>query len=254
MNIVKMFKDPRVLTGLGVLGYLTTIVLAVRATPKAEALIVAAEDEKGDYLTTTEKIKAGAKPFIPVAIGAVASTVAIGCATKTFSTQNAELAAAYALSQAARRRYEANVEKTLGEEKAMEIKQETQKQLACSEPVKSMVNKLPKSSPAGMHPWYEPLTNQSCYLNDTIVSQTEAALNNRLYTGESYVTVSDLIDELNDRGAYPPLKHTAVSVKLAWKPEQGVHFYTGDKGEWDDGTPCYVLGYSSTRYEPTYVK
>ena len=41
-------RGPELLVGLGFLSFATAVVLAVRATPKAEELIIEAEDEKED--------------------------------------------------------------------------------------------------------------------------------------------------------------------------------------------------------------
>ena len=56
-----------ILTGLGSIGVLATTITAVKATPKTLRLIEEAEKEKekGDKLTTWEKVRTTTKPYLP---------------------------------------------------------------------------------------------------------------------------------------------------------------------------------------------
>lgn len=246
--------SPEILTGLGIAGFITTIVLAVKATPKAETLIVEAEDEKEEELTFVETVKAGFKPYIPAFITFVASTGCVVGAAKINNQRNAELATAYAISQAVIKRYDEKLSQAVGDEKANDIKEEIHKETVQTPEARKAIAKLP-SNETGLHPYWDPLSNTPFYANADIIDKVEVRLNKRLYCeSESYVTVSDLYDELNELGAYPPLKHTAVSPMLGWTAgDDGVKFSRGDYGEWDDGTPCRILGYA-TYHEPGYVR
>ena len=78
-------RSPEILIGLGIAGMLTTTVLAVKATPKAIKLKELEENEKQDYLTKTEVVKATWKCYIPAA---VTCTVSVACIVGASSIHN----------------------------------------------------------------------------------------------------------------------------------------------------------------------
>lgn len=253
--------SPEVLTGLGIAGFVTAIALAVKATPKAEDLIVHAEDEKEDTLTVKETIQAAWKPYIPAVITAVASAGCVIGAAKINNKRNAELATAYAISQAMVKRYQEKTAELAGEEKAKEIDTAVKTETAKSPTVQEAVKTLPTVNRAGVHPFWDPFSNTPFYASPNMLKNAEVELNRRLYTGsEAYVTYDDLYDELNDQGAYPPLKHTAISSDYAWSPDNGGIEFDLDsdglpfeQGHWDDGTPCYIMSFKRYR-APEYIR
>ncbi|MBO7450300.1 MAG: hypothetical protein J6U54_08000 [Clostridiales bacterium] len=243
--------SPEILTGIGIAGFITAVVLAVKATPKAEELIVEAEDEKEDVLTPIETVKAAWKPYVPAAITIVASTACVVGAAKINNRRNTELATAYAISQAMVKRYQDKTREIAGEEKAKEIDTAVKQETAKSPMVQEAVKTLPKSSSMGMQPWIDTMSNTPFYATTLMIKDAEVSLNQRLYTAsEPYVTVNDLYDELNEKGVYPPLKHTSIGNMLGWYPENGgIAFHMDVDGvpleldRWEDGTPCYVMSF-----------
>lgn len=247
---------PEILTGLGIAGFFGAIVMAVQATPVAEDLVVAAEDEKGDELTSKEKLKAAYKPYIPAAVTAVASTACILGASKINHQRNTELAAAYAISQAVIKRYDEKTASIVGDDKADEIKKAVHRELSREPMVQERVQALPVTNHrVGLYPYFDPITNTPFYANKDILDRTEVSLNRRLYCdSELYITVDDLIDELNENGVYPKLKPTAVTNILGWTLEDGgLSFDSTDYGEWDDGTPCRILSHK-VYHEPKPIR
>lgn len=243
-----------ILAGIGIIGFFTTIVLAVTATPKAEAALIEAEDEKGDDLTTVEKVKAAWKAYVPAGVTAIASTACIVGAEVKNHAHTAELTTAYALSQAVIKKYDEKIAEIDGEERGQQIKNAVHNSIRRTPVAQEEMVKLPAQK-SGLHPFYDPMSNHGFYASKEIIDKAEVQLNKRLYSdGETYVTVNDLYDELNDAGVYPPLKHTSVGSKLCFYADRGgVCFSLIDKGEWDDGTPCYVMGFKINR-EPDYIR
>lgn len=243
--------SPEILTGLGIAGFITAIVLAVKATPEAEDLITRAEDEKEDTLTPIETVKAAWKPYVPAAITAVASAGCVIGATKINNRRNTELATAYAISQAMVKRYQEKTAELAGEEKADEIDKEVKREIVREPEVQKAVAKLPSATGQGMRPFIDSLTRKAFNASPQMLINAEAALNRRMYTGlEPYITVSDMYDELNAQGVYPPFKHTAMSSMLGWTPDTGgiefdldVEGVPFEQDHWDDGTPCDVMGF-----------
>lgn len=254
-------NSPEILVGLGVASLITAIFLAVRATPKAEELISEAEEKKGDSLTPVETIKVAAKPFVPTFVMAVTGTMCVAGGMKVKNNRHAELAATCAIAQGIVKRYEDKTEELVGKEKSDEIKKNVRKEVAQNPVVQESISRLPPSNIAGVHPFWDPLSNTPFYASTQMLEKAEVRLNKRLFTGlEPYITVEDLYDELNEQGVYPPLRHTAVSPMLGWTADRGgIEFDTDVDGvpleqdHWDDGTPCYVMSFKNRR-QPDYIR
>lgn len=254
-------RSPEILVGFGLASLLTAIILAVKATPKAEELIVEAEDEKEDELTVWETVKAAWTPYIPAFVAFTTGGICVIGGMKIKSDRHAELAAACAISQGIIKRYDEKCEKIVGKEKAEEIKSEVNRDVAKTPEVRNTITQLPPSNIAGVHPFWDRLSNAQFYAAPEMLVRAEVCLNKRLFTGlESYVTISDLYDELNEQGVYPKLRHTSVSPMLGWTAEMGgVEFDMDSDGvpfehdHWDNGTPCYVMGFKHG-HEPDYIR
>lgn len=257
MDFGKIIKDlgrtaskysPEILTALGITGFITAVVMAVKATPKAEALIIEAEDAKEDDLTPVETVKAGWKPYIPAVITIIASTGCIIGGVKIQKDRCAELATAYAISQAVVKRYQEKTEEIAGEEKAKEIETAVRQETAKSPEARQAIANLPKPTIPGLHPFFDPMSNTGFNATVAMLKAAEVELSKRLYMElETYVTVNDLYDELNEQGIYPPLKHTSIGNMLGWTPEHRIELDVDcdgvpiEQSHWDDGTPCYVM-------------
>ena len=245
---------PELLIGVGITSFVTAIALAIRSTPKAEGLIVEAEDKKGDELTTKEKVGAAWKVYIPTMVAGAVGTVAVCEAMHLKNAKLAEVTTAFGISQALIRRYDEKIAEMDGEEHARQVKTAVHDDIYRSSVAQQAIGSLPVQNQQGMHPFWDPLSNTPFYANKEILDRAEIALNKRLFCdGEGYVNVNDLYDELNDAGVWPQIRHTAVGPKLGWRDDRGgVQFSLTDKGEWDDGTPCYVMGFRP-HYEPDMI-
>ena len=142
-------RSPEILTGIGIVGMVTTTILAVKATPRALDLINDAAIEKVDNqvksgkepdemsskLTTIDIIKAAWKPYIPAAItGAVSIACLIG-ASSVNARRNAALYSAYKLSETALSDYKDQVIETIGEKKDKEIREKIAQKKVDDQPV-----------------------------------------------------------------------------------------------------------------------
>lgn len=129
---------PEFLTGLGVGLMFTSIIFAVKNTPKATKILEKKKAESGSELKKTEILKAVWKNYIP-AVGAAVG--AVGCFIAANVVQNKRsvaLAAAYALSETALSNYRQVALGKLGEEKEAEIHTEAVQKQIRETPVKSV--------------------------------------------------------------------------------------------------------------------
>lgn len=129
---------PEFLTGLGIGFMFTSLMFAVKNTPKATKILEKKKAESGSELKKTEILKSVWKNYIPAAGAAVG---AVGCFIAANVVQNKRsvaLAAAYALSETALSNYRQVAIDKLGEEKEAEIHTEAVQKQIRETPVKSI--------------------------------------------------------------------------------------------------------------------
>lgn len=117
MNIGKWMKEntSTILTCLGAGGMVATVILAVRATPKAMRSLTDAQANKGrTQLTKLEAARAAAPAYIPTAAVGVGSLVCIFGANVLSRKQQASMASAYAALASAYEGYRQEVCTILG--------------------------------------------------------------------------------------------------------------------------------------------
>ena len=132
--------SPEILTGIGIAGMITTTIMAVRATPKALALI---EDKKSeldtDQLTKAETVKAAWYCYIPAAVVGSISVFCLIGASSTNLRRNAALATAYTLSESTLKEYQEKVVETIGEKKEQSIRDSVSKNKMVKNPVREVI-------------------------------------------------------------------------------------------------------------------
>ena len=116
-DFIKMFKKhgSTLMCFFAAGGVALTAVLTAKETPKFIELIDSAEKEKGEKLTTIEKIKVASKPFAPALLSGVMTAICIFGANALNKKQQASVAGAYVLLSDQYRRYINKVKDTFGE-------------------------------------------------------------------------------------------------------------------------------------------
>ena len=114
------FKDhaPEYLTGIGIAGFITTTVLAVRATPKAVD-----ELRKKKPKTVVEEIKIAGKYYVVAIVTGTLSTICLVSSCSVSKRRNAALAAALALSEDNLIEYKDKVKEMFGENKEEKVEE-----------------------------------------------------------------------------------------------------------------------------------
>jgi hypothetical protein len=115
-------NSPTILTGLSVAGFVTTVVMAVNATPKALEILAMEEEYRQEPIPKKEVIKLTWKKYIPTAIMGVTSITCIIGANSINLRRNAALASLCSLTEATLKEYKSKVVETIGEGKAKKIK------------------------------------------------------------------------------------------------------------------------------------
>lgn len=239
--------SPQILTGIGVAGMITTVVLAVKATPKALDLIEDKKEELDtDKLTVIDTVKVAWKPYIPAMATGVLSTVCIIGGNAVGTRRTAALAAAYKISETALHEYKDAIVETVGEEKAKEIKEKVAQNKLDKNPV---VEKQIIVTNKGTFLCYDSLSGRYFQSDIETIRKAQNDINDYLFS-EDYASLNMFYDFLG-------LEHTRLGAELGWKIDSGtlqIEFdstLASDKSQGiAPGTPCLVLDYNvAPKYE-----
>lgn len=239
--------SPQILTGIGVAGMITTVVLAVKATPKALDLIEDKKEELDtDKLTVIDTVKVAWKPYIPAMATGVLSTVCIIGGNAVGTRRTAALAAAYKISETALHEYKDAIIETVGEEKAKEVKEKVAQNKLDKNPV---VEKQIIVTNKGTFLCYDSLSGRYFQSDIETIRKAQNDINDYLFS-EDYASLNMFYDFLG-------LEHTRLGAELGWKIDSGtlqIEFdstLASDKSQGiAPGTPCLVLDYNvAPKYE-----
>lgn len=244
-------RSPEILTGIGIAGMVSTVVLAVKATPKAMELIKEANYQKvlehdkyiGDLpddevvkplesLTPIEAVKAAWKPYIPAAITGVASVACLIGANSVHVRRNAALATAYQLSTTALSDYREKVVETIGEKKENNIRDKVAKKKVEEHPAN---NSTIIMTGKGNTLIYDSHSDRYFRSDIDKIKNAVLNLNERMINGnEMYISLNDFYDEIG-------LKHTDTGDLLGWRIDKGKIDVRYSAQLTDDNEPCIVL-------------
>lgn len=242
MSISK--HSPEILTGIGIAGMVVTTVMAVKATPKALALIEEAGYKKGsdenpiedmEYtpLTAVETVKVAWKPYIPAAITCSLSIACILGARSMNAKRNAALATAYTLSETALREYKDKVVEALGEKKEQAIQDAVAKDRIDKKPVSSNEVIITEK---GNTLCFDSISGR--YFKSDIDSLKKAVNElNRQMLSDGYISLNDFYYEIG-------LSNTKIGDDLGWNSDRGLIDLNFSSQLAEDGTPCLVLNFS----------
>lgn len=233
--------SPEILTGLGLVTIASSVVLAVKATPKALWVIEHEEIEKAHPLTTKEKVKVAGKLYIPAAAAFVAGSACIIGASSIHLHRNAALAAAASLTDATFKSYREVVSEKIGEEAEKDIHKEVAaKKMEEHSPETKIIN-LPHGDDTT---WcYDPLVDRYFWSTRNVI---ENAVNvfNRQMRYDMRLSVNEWFDTLG-------LDHAVLADDLGWDIDtNGYLELTYDSRLDKTGKPAMVLVYTNP---PKYI-
>lgn len=242
MNIKTMAKSvwagakkhsPEILIGVGIAGAASSVIFAVKATPKAMILLEEKRQELGvEKLEAKEIIKTAAPVYIPTAVSFGVSVACIVGASSVNARRNAALTAAYTLSESTLRTYRDKVLETVGEDKEREIRQKAaiEQQQSTQEPQTLVV-----SSAAGQLKCFDSLSGR--YFVST-KNEIDKAVNefNRQLRDDMRISLNDWYDLIG-------LDTNKLGDMLGWDIERGYVETCYASRLDEDGLPCLVVNY-----------
>lgn len=228
-----------ILTCAGGAGVIATSVIAVKATPKALALLENAKEEKGEDLTKTEKVKVAGPAYIPAVLMGVSTIACIFGANALNQRQQAALMSAYALLDNSYKDYKKKVEELYGKDVESFVREEI---------AKDKYEEDPYPVEDGMQLFYDEFSQR--YFNATTeqVLRAEHEVNRMLATDYG-VYLNEFYELLGiervDYGDYLGWS-TGEIVEMQWHCWIDFHH---QKVIMEDGLECTII---SMYTEPTF--
>lgn len=239
-------ESPSILTGLGVTSFITTAILAVKATPKALDLIEREKEKRYQEkietpLSKIDTIKITWKCYIPAAITGVAGITCFIGAHSINLRRNAALAGLYSLTEASLRTYQEKVIETIGENKERKIRDSIAQDQMDENPVtKNQIFVTGK----GKTLFYDVWSGRYFESNMESVKRAQNDLNHKLLGGEMYLPLNFLYSELG-------LESIKGGEEIGWTFDGGMLdvYFTSKIA--DNDIPCIVMNY---KVEPEFFK
>lgn len=233
-------NSPTILTCIGGVGVVATTIMAVKATPKAVALLEDAKEEKGEELTTLEIIKTAGPAYIPAAVTGVTTLVCIFGANALNKRQQASLVSAYALIDNSYKEYKHKLKELYGEEAhqnvvdSIAIEEIEKKELFVPTPCQQYSFSLDEYAGDEML-FYDEYGHR--YFNSTLDRVIAAEYHlNRNYTLRGFSALNELYDFLG-------LEPTDYGSEVGWTTESGIPWidFHHHKAVTDDGLECCII-------------
>lgn len=232
--------SPEILTGIGVAGMITTVVMAVKATPKALILIEEKKEEEGvDKLPALETVKAAWACYIPATIIGGMSVFCLVGASSANLRRNAALATAYTLSESALKEYQEKVVETIGEKKEQSVRDAIAKDRIDKNPV---ANREVIITERGNTLCYDVISGRYFKSDIDKLKKAENELNRQM-RDDMYISLNEFYYEIG-------LNNTKLGDDLGWNIDSGYIELNFSSQLTDDGTPCLVIDYQvAPRYD-----
>jgi len=251
-------NSPVILTGIAVTGVVSTVILAVKATPKAIAIMddevytryVDSKSEETfpewigldtetytwkdttNLLTKKEIIKYSWKCYIPTAaVGAVTIACIIG-AHNVHLRRNAALASLYSLTESAFKDYQAKIVETIGKNKELKVRDDISEDKIKHNPTGDAEIFF---TGKGETLCYDSMSGRYFKTDIDKVKRAEYALNRTLMT-DMFVTLNEFYDELG-------LSHIKLGEDIGWNIDKASIIITFSAHLTDKDEPCLVLNY-----------
>lgn len=233
-----IFKhSSEILTGLGIAGTITALVMVGKAAPKAVILIDEKKKELGkEKLSPLELGQTVWKCYLPAAMTETVSVICIIGANSINTKRNAALATAYSLSETALRTYQDKVVETIGEKKEQEIRDSIAKEQIAT------IGAIPEqnviSTGHGDTLCFDCITRRYFRSDINFIKKMVNDLN-RTMRDEMYVSLNDFylalgLEEMDPR----------VGDELGWNIDKGYIDLNYSSQLTDNGVPCLVIGYA----------
>lgn len=229
-------NSPTILTGLAVAGFVTTVIFAVKATPKALEILDQEKIMRRDYdnnrpITKTDVIKLTWKTYLPTFLMGATSISCMIFANHINLRRNAMLSSLYALSETTLKEYQNKVVETIGENKERKIRDEIKEDKIKNNPPKE-ANVIVTGK--GDTLCYDVLSGRYFKSDIESIRKIENETNKKLLSN-MWVSLNEVYDDLG-------LPSIDLGRDIGWDVDKMLEFNFTSKLT-EDGRPCLVIDY-----------
>lgn len=236
-------NSPTILTGVSVAGLLTTVAMAVTATPKAidildrekwnrESNSIEAYGSPVQELTPKEVVGLTWKCYIPTALMGLTTIACIIGANSINLRRNAAMVSLYSLAETTLKEYQAKVIETLGEKKEQQIHEEILQDRVNNHPVKE--NQIIVTG-KGETLCYDSLSGRYFKSDIETIRRIQNDFNKSLLS-EMYKSLNELYCDLG-------LDGTELGRDIGWTTDYGLLDISFSAKLTQEGQPCIVLDF-----------
>jgi len=257
-------NSPVILTGIAVTGVVSTVVLAVKATPKALSLI---DDEvykqyfdsgseepfaqwlglgstietdnlserikvRTNFFKKGEILKLTWKCYIPTAAVGVVTIACIIGAHNVHLRRNAALASLYSLTESAFKDYQAKVVETIGKNKELKVRDDISEDKIKHNPTGEAEIFF---TGKGETLCYDVMSGRYFKTDIDKIKRAEYSLNRQLMS-EMFISLNEFYDELG-------LSHIKLGEEMGWNIDKASIEIRFSAQLTDNEEPCLVLNY-----------
>jgi len=246
-------NSPSILVGLGIAGFVSSIVMAVKATPKAMKLLEEANiilyrtefdsKEKAPSfeeftifygINSREKVEITWKCYVPTAGMALLATTCILMSNRIHLRRTAAVASLYAIAESTLREYQDKVVEEIGKKKEAVIRGDIAQKKLDDNPVDE--DKVVATGRGDML-CYEPLTGRYFRSDIETIRKIQNDFNEQLLS-DMTLTLNELYFEL-------VLKPTTLGAKVGWDIDKGMVEFEFNSMIASTGEPCIVLDHKN---------
>lgn len=228
-----------ILTCVGAVGVVATTVTAVKATPKAIALLENAKEEKGEELTKFETFKIAAPAYVPATLMGVGTLACIFGANILNKQGQASLMSAYALIDGSYKDYKKKVDEIYGEEAGAQVRAGIAKDKYEDEESFELTDDT--------RLYYDFYSRQYFEASPTFVKNAEYEFNRKLVMDDCVY-----LNEWYELLELPPLEHglsfgwsTPANSEMYWQTWVDFHH---EHVTMDDGLECTIISFMQDPY------
>lgn len=229
--------SPEILLGVGIAGMVSTVVTAVKVTPKAMILLEEKKKELNtDELRKRDVIKAAWKCYIPSAVLGTLSVTCIIGANSINSKRNTALATAYSLSESALKLYQEKVIETIGEKEERKVRDAVAKEQINRDPV---TRKEVIVTDNGSTLCYDVLSGRYFKSDIETLKRAVNILNRDMLSSfDNSISLNDFYNEIG-------LESTPTGECLGWNVNKGLVELSFSTQLTSTDIPCVVIDFKN---------
>lgn len=254
-------KSPAIFTGLGIVGFGTTVYMVAKASPEAkrihdhevatrESIKSLSKPESAKHDELQESYLYEAKRMVPLyGPPAIVGVASVGCflmANKINVNRREAIAAAYSLSTETLSRYQDKVIEKLGEEAHADILDETLKEVADNHPEEGYSFEE-SVIPAGQVRVYDNVTGRYFYCSKERIMEAESEVNKRL-PNEIRVTLQEFYYAMGLEERFNFGETHGWDVTDSYGRNNVLDIFFGPHLD-DEKNPCLAINYHVMSFE-----